>query len=115
MSSSDKDLANSVKVVFDGEKPLISGLEDYRDIGKYILDESETGGFPSIIIKAEDLLSGVDPDDFYVRIDNQDNGSTRIWTPDENGEITVSFGPEEAEKYLDELRNIIFDHGWDFD
>ena len=100
LSSSGKDLANAVKIIFDGEKPLISGLEDYRDIGKYILDESETGGFPSITVKAEDLLSGVDPDDFYVRIDNLDNGSSRIWTPDENGEITVSFGPEEAEKYF---------------
>ncbi len=100
LSTTSKDLANSVKIIFDGEKPVISGLKDYLDIGKYVLDESETGGFPEIIIKAEDLLSGVDTDDFYVRIDNLDNGSSRVWRPDAEGNITVSFGPEEAEKYF---------------
>ncbi len=100
LSTKSKDLANSVRIIFDGEEPVISGLEDYLDIGKYILDESETGGFPEIVIRAEDLLSGVDPNDFYVRIDNLDNGSSRVWRPDGEGNIKVSFGPEEAEKYF---------------
>ena len=100
LSSQSRDLSNSVKIIFDGEEPVISGLEDYHDIEKYILDESETGGFPTITIRAEDLLSGVDPEDFYVRIDNLDNGSSREWRPDSEGKITVSFGPEEAEKHF---------------
>jgi len=99
-SSVTDDRYNSIRVIFDGERPVITGLEDYPDMGRYLFDESENGGFPGITIKAKDSLSGVNADDFYVKIYNSDNGSSRVWKPDGSGDIVVSFGREEAEKYF---------------
>lgn len=78
------DEQNGLEIIGDGTAPVISGLDIMEEYS--LLDRRE--GDVELVVTAEDRLSGVK--EFYLEIDNLDNGSYVKVYPDESGAIRIN-------------------------
>lgn len=84
------DAAHGLRLIPDGEAPVITGLEAFQS-ARLI---ERTQGNIVLEVQAADALSGVR--DFYLKVENLDNFSTATYTSDENGVIRVEITKEAA-------------------
>lgn len=89
LSSQSLDEKNGIWLIGDGEAPVISGLEPLENLE--ILDRRK--GRLSLNISVKDELSGVA--EFYVRIENTDNGMVKEYRPDEGKSLTMDISMDQ--------------------
>ena len=77
------DEKNGIGLIGDGTAPDIYGLDRLEEL--HVLDRRKEQ--IQLRLTAEDALSGVR--EFYVQIENKDNGARRKIYPDGNGEICI--------------------------
>lgn len=84
------DAANGLRLIPDGEAPVITGLEAFQSVE--LIERTQE----SIVleVQASDALSGVR--DFYLKVENLDNFGTAVYVPEEDGVIRVEVTREEA-------------------
>ncbi|MCM1026198.1 MAG: InlB B-repeat-containing protein [Roseburia sp.] len=88
-SDAGEDAKNGIRIIGDGEGPVIRGLEILRD--KELIDRlTET---VRLHVTAEDELSGTE--EFYILIENQDNFEQRVFYP-EDGSIDLEITRSDA-------------------
>ena len=82
-SQQEKDMANGIYVVADGEAPFVKGMEllDNREL----IDRG--GGSLLLEVSAADELSGVR--ELSVSVSNADNGLERVCLPDADGCVRI--------------------------
>lgn len=83
-SDESEDRNHGIRIVGDGQGPVISGLEGLP--GWKLIDREE--GSVVLELTAEDGLSGVK--EFYLEITNRDNFLTERFRADEEGRLQVS-------------------------
>lgn len=83
------DVGHAIRLIADGEPPVITGLEAFRPLT--LLDRNQ--GSIILEIKARDDLSGIK--DFYLVIENSDNFCQAVYKPDGDGVIRVEITEEE--------------------
>ncbi|MBE5866056.1 MAG: hypothetical protein E7292_07580 [Lachnospiraceae bacterium] len=82
-SEYDKDKANGIWIVGDGEAPVITGMEILENLD--VLDRRTQNVL--LHVTAKDEHSGIK--EFYIEIENLDNGAKGIYIPNEYGVIEV--------------------------
>lgn len=89
-SDCERDLKNAIRIIGDGEGPVITGLDTLY--GHELIDR----GYETVqlCITATDNLSGVA--EFWLEIKNTDNFEERIYRGDENGLIQVDITETDA-------------------
>lgn len=86
----ESDILNAVRLVADGEAPIVTGAE----ILETLTEINRDSGIPTLTISADDALSGVK--EFTVTVTNLDAGITKVLKPDESGQITVDFDADDV-------------------
>lgn len=89
-SDYEKDKNNGLCIIGDGESPAIEGLEVLEDL--QLLDRRNQDVL--LQISAKDELSGVK--EFYVEIENLDNGAKRTYIPEQDGQIRIDICADET-------------------
>lgn len=84
-SEAEADRQNGITVILDGQEPEIDGCEELENLD-LLLDRRD--GDVELELMATDTLSGVN--DFYLQIENRDNGSLQKYFPGEDGAIRVT-------------------------
>lgn len=89
-SAWEKDSANALHIIADGEAPVITGLDIFQD--REIIDRGSRT--LNLCVSSSDNLSGIK--EFYLKIFNEDNFGERIYEADESGLIQVDITAEDA-------------------
>lgn len=84
------DSAHALRLVADGEAPVITGLDVLQSLE--LVDRTQ--GSVVLEVRAADALSGVR--DFYLKVENLDNFSTALYRADENGVVRMEITKAEA-------------------
>ncbi|MCM1101957.1 MAG: InlB B-repeat-containing protein [Clostridium sp.] len=88
-SDHERDEGNGLWIIGDGEAPKISGMEVLENLP--VLDRREQT--IELTVTASDELSGLR--EFYLEIENMDNGCVLQLEPDEEGRIVVNLCEDE--------------------
>ena len=88
-SDHEEDKKNGVIIIGDGEAPVISGLEELENL--HLLDRRESTIV--LALSAWDELSGVR--EFYLEVENADNGAQKKIYPDQDGVIRADITVDE--------------------
>lgn len=89
-SEYEKDVNNGIRIVGDSEAPEIMGMEVLEKLSLLDRREQEI----HLCITAYDALSGVK--EFYIEIENLDNGAIQKYYPGEDGAAEVDICSDEA-------------------
>lgn len=88
------DSLNYIKLIPDGEAPVIVGTELLENLDEYDRDKAVP-----IVLTSMDALSGVR--DFQVVVQNVDNFSSKVYKPDATGRITITIDGNDVLYYGD--------------
>lgn len=88
-SDYEKDVRNGIRIIGDGEAPIMEGLSVLENLPLIDRREQEI----ALCVSAYDDVSGVR--DFYIEIENQDNGAKRVYRPNPEGKISIDICEDE--------------------
>lgn len=89
-SSWSKDVLNAIRIVADGEAPVVTGAEMLETMTEI----NRENGIPVLTLSAADDLSGVK--EFTVTVTNLNTGMTKVLKPNNSWQIVIDFGSDDA-------------------